>query len=72
MLRQPGARQNPSAQDLVLTRASRTKDKLKMCVGTDASGYSPVFLLKTPQRGVGDHGSQMREGGFALGSDPKT
>lgn len=42
-----------------------------MCVGTDAPHYSPVFLFKTPQQGVGDLGSQKRQGGFALGSDPK-
>lgn len=72
VLRQPRARQNPTAQDLVLAKVSRTKDKPKMCVGTDAPCYSPVFLFKTPQQGVGGRGSQMREGGFALGSDPKT
>lgn len=42
-----------------------------MCVGTAAPVYSPVFLFQTPQGGVGDHGSWMRERGFALGSDPK-
>lgn len=71
VVQQPGAKQNPTAQGLGTGRASRTKDKPKMCVGTDAPMYSPVFLFKTPQEGVGDHGSWMRGGGFALGSDPK-
>lgn len=71
VLQQPGAKQNPTAQGLVSARASRTKDKPKMCVGTDAPVYSPVFLFKTPQQGVGDHGSPTREGDFALGSDSK-
>lgn len=71
VLRQPGAKQNPTAQGLVTARAGRTKEKPKMCVGRAAPMYSPVFLFPTPQEGVGDHGSWMREGGFALGSDPK-
>lgn len=71
VLQQPGAKQNPTAQGLVTARASRTKDKPKICVGTDVPVYSPAFLFQTPQEGFGHHGSRMREGGFALGSDPK-
>lgn len=45
VLQQPGAKQNPTAQGLVTAKASRTKDKPKIRVGTDAPMYSPVTPL---------------------------
>lgn len=45
VLRQPGARQNPTAQDLVLARASRAKDKPKPHMACVTALYSPLKHL---------------------------